>query len=495
MSQKIKKVVIAGGGTSGWCTAVALSKQFEHMLDITLIESEEIGTVGVGEATFPTICTFHWMHGIDEKEFLQATGGSIKLGISFENWARKGDRYIHSFGTIGQSNWLGDFHNVWRAAKEHGLEADLEDFCFELQAAKHHKFAILKNPKLNYAYHFDAGRYARFLRRLSEARGVKRVEGKILEVKQNPDTGFIESLQMDSGARIEGDFFIDCTGFGGLLIEKTLKAGYEDWGQWLRNDSAVALQTEFSGDLPPYTRAIAHDSGWQWKIPLQHRQGTGHVYSSAYISDEAARDTLLQNLDGDIRVELRLLKFHTGRRKKAWVKNCVAIGLAGGFVEPLESTSIHLIQVGITRLLQLFPFGGCSESLANRYNELSRVEYERIRDFIILHYKATQRDDTPYWRDCRDMEVPDSLAQRLEIFKEAGIVYMNPEEVFRIDSWIQVLLGQRMEPKQYHLFAHAMDMPKTVESLRKYKTDLAAAVSKLPAHGDFLKDFCPMQWD
>ncbi|MCR6652169.1 MAG: tryptophan 7-halogenase [Cellvibrionaceae bacterium] len=495
MSQEIKKVVIAGGGTSGWCTAVALSKQFGKLLDITLIESEEIGTVGVGEATFPTICTFHRMHGIDEREFLQATGGSIKLGISFENWARRGDRYIHSFGTIGQSSWLGDFHNILCAAREYGYDAQLDDFCFELQAAKHHKFAIMQSPKLNYAYHFDAGRYARFLRRLSEQNGVKRVEGKIVEVKQNADTGFIEAVTLASGARIEGDFFIDCTGFGGLLIEKTLQAGYEHWGQWLRNDSAVALQTEFSGDLPPYTRAIAHESGWQWKIPLQHRQGTGHVYSSAYISDEDARNTLLNNLDGDIRVELRLLKFHTGRRKKAWIKNCVAIGLAGGFVEPLESTSIHLIQIGIARLLQLFPFAGCCESLANRYNEQSRVEYERIRDFIVLHYKATERDDTPYWRDCRDMEIPDSLAQRIELFKEAGIVYMNPEEVFRIDSWLQVMLGQRIKQQRYHHFPHAMDRAQMIASLDKYKNDLAAAVRKIPSHGEFLKDYCPMKWD
>lgn len=495
MFRQVKKVIITGGGTSGWCTAMALSKQYGALLDITLIESEEIGTVGVGEATFPTICTFHRMHGIDEKEFLQATGGSIKLGISFEHWGRKGDRYIHSFGTVGQHNWKGDFYNYWYAAKEHGYESELEEFCFELQAAKQHKFAFTQTPRINYAYHFDAGRYARFLRKLSEEKGVKRIEGKIIEVKQNADTGFIESVVMESGARIGGDFFVDCTGFIGLLIEKTLHAGYEHWGHWLRNDSAVALQTEFSGDIPPYTRAIAHDSGWQWKIPLQHRQGTGHVYSSAYISDEDARNTLLQHLDGDIRVELRLLKFKTGRRKKAWVKNCVAIGLAGGFVEPLESTSIHLIQAGITRLIQLFPFAGCCESLAKHYNDLSRVEYEGIRDFIILHYKATERDDTPYWRDCRDMEIPDSLAERIELFKEAGMLYMGVGEVFRTDSWLQVLQGQRIFPQRYHHFAHAMERDELMQALNKFKADISALVNKIPSHGDFLKAYCPMQWD
>jgi len=494
MPQQIKKVVIAGGGTSGWCMAMALSRQFGELLDITLIESNEIGTVGVGEATFPTICTFHRIHGIDEKEFLSATAGSIKLGISFENWTRKSDRYIHSFGFIGQSHWLGEFHNYWMAAKSMGYEGELEDFCFELQAAKHHKFAITEKPKINYAYHFDASLYARFLRQLSEAKGVKRIEGKISTVKQNPDDGFIEAVIMESGAVIEGDFFIDCTGFRGLLIEQTLKAGYEDWSHWLRNDSAVALQTDFSGDIPPYTRAIAHDSGWQWKIPLQHRQGTGHVYSSSYITDENARNTLLSNLDGDIRVELRLLKFTTGRRKKAWIKNCAAIGLASGFVEPLESTSIHLIQMGITRLLQLFPFDGCTEAHIRHYNEQSRIDYEKIRDFIILHYKATERDDTPYWRDCRDMEIPDSLAHRIELFKETGVVYQDTNEIFPVASWLQVMLGQRIEPQRYNHFPHAM-MSKDVmfSELDKLKTSITGFVEKMPSHGDYLKTYSPMK--
>ncbi len=493
MSQKIKKVVIAGGGTSGWCTAVALSRQFGTLLDITLIESSEIGTVGVGEATFPTICSFHKIHGIDEQEFLTATRGTIKLAISFENWGRKGDRYIHPFGTVGRSSWIGDFYHYWLAAKARGYEGELEDLCFERQAAKTHKFALTENPKLNYAYHFDASLYARFLRKLSEEKGVKRTEGKIVGVNQNPDTGFIESVVLESGAAIEGDLFIDCTGFRGLLIEQTLKAGYEDWGHWLRNDSAVALQTECSDDIPPYTRAIAHDSGWQWKIPLQHRQGTGHVYSSAYISDENARKTLLDNLDGDILAELRLLKFRTGRRKQAWVKNCVAVGLAGGFIEPLESTSIHLIQIGITRLLQLFPFEGCDEHLIRRYNDQSRTEYEETRDFIILHYKATERDDTPYWRDCRDMVIPDSLAERIELFKATGHLYQHPNGIFSIDSWFQVLLGQRIEPRGYHHYAHVISDEEIFSGLGNLKSKIAGAVAQLPSHSEFLKSYCALK--
>lgn len=490
-TQKVRKVVIAGGGTSGWCVAAALSRQLGSLLDITLIESDEIGTVGVGEATFPTIRTFHKILDLDEREFLQATRGSIKLGISFENWARRGDRYIHSFGVIGKSTWLGEFHHFWLAARAAGFGGAIGDYCFELQAAREHRFFTSESSKINYAYHFDATLYAGYLRTRCEAEGVKRTEGKIVRVEQNPETGFIEFLVMESGERVAGDFFVDCSGFRGLLIEQTLKAGYEDWSRWLRNDSALALQTDCPlTDIPPYTRAIAHDAGWQWKIPLQHRQGTGYVYSTAYTDDEDARKVLMGNLDGDIRVELRLLKFRTGRRRSAWVKNCVAIGLAGGFVEPLESTSIHLIQSGVTRLLRLFPFGGCSESLARQYNSQSQIEYERIRDFIIMHYKATERDDTAYWRDCRDMDVPDTLAHRLELFRETGHVFPDPEDVFRLDSWLQVMLGQRLEPKNYHHMAHMLSDERLNTMLDTLKASIAARVGKMPTHKEFLERYC-----
>jgi tryptophan halogenase len=490
-AQKVRKVVIAGGGTSGWCAAAALVKQLGPLLDITLIESDEIGTVGVGEATFPTIRAFHKILDLDEREFLRVTRGSIKLAISFENWARRGDRYIHSFGVVGKSTWLGEFHHFWLAARAAGFGDELGDYCFELQAAREHRFFTSENSSINYAYHFDATLYARHLRARSEAQGVKRIEGKITEVKQNPETGFIEALVMESGERVEGDFFVDCSGFRGLIIEQTLKAGYEDWSRWLRNDSALALQTDFPlADIPPYTRAIAHDAGWQWKIPLQHRQGTGHVYSTAYTTDEEARKILLENLDGGIRVELRLLKFRTGRRQRAWVKNCVAIGLAGGFVEPLESTSIHLIQSGVTRLLRLFPFSGCSESLVRQYNEQAQVEYERIRDFIILHYKATERDDTPYWRDCRDMAVPDTLAHRLELFRETGHVLPDAEDVFRTDSWLQVMLGQRLEPRGYHHIGRMLSDERLRVMLETLKANIAAAVAKMPTHKEFLEQYC-----
>jgi tryptophan halogenase len=493
-SKHVKKVVIAGGGTAGWCAAAALSGQLGSLFDITLIESDEIGTVGVGEATFPTIHAFHKILGLDEKEFLRATRGSIKLAISFENWARKGDRYIHSFGVVGKHTWLGHFHHFWTAAKAAGIGDEIGDYCFEHQAARAHRFYTSEKSNIAYAYHFDASLYARFLRERSEAKGVKRVEGRIAEVKQCPESGDIQSVLMESGEVITGDLFVDCTGFRGVLIEQTLEAGYEDWSHWLRNDSALALQTDFPlDDIPPYTRAIAHDSGWQWKIPLQHRQGTGHVYSTAYTTDDEARDVLMDNLDGDVRVELRLLKFKTGRRRKAWVKNCVAIGLSGGFVEPLESTSIHLIQSGIIRLLRLFPYDGCPESLIRQYNTESKIEYEHIRDFIVLHYKATERDDTPYWRDCRDMEIPDTLAHSLELFRETGLVLPEPSDVFRVDSWLQVLIGQRIVPDKYHAMARTLSDERLKTMLDSLKTNIATAVSKMPTHSEFLADYCSVE--
>jgi len=489
--QTVKKVVIAGGGTSGWCAAAALSQQLGSLVDITLIESEEIGTVGVGEATFPTVRIFHKIIDLDEREFLGVTRGSIKLGISFENWARLGDRYIHSFGQIGKGSWLGDFHHLWLAAQDAGFGDEVGDYCFEHKAAREHKFFTSPESRINYAYHFDATLYARYLRKRSEARGVKRVEGKIGKIVQHPETGFIEAVVMEGGQRVDGDLFIDCTGFRGLIIEQTLKAGYEDWSQWLRNDSALALQTDYPLDnIAPYTRAIAHKSGWQWKIPLQHRQGTGHVYSSAYTNDEEARKVLMDNLEGNIRVELRLLKFKTGRRKSAWVKNCVAVGLAGGFVEPLESTSIHLIQAGITRLLRLFPISGCSESLQKQYNQESRIEYERIRDFIVLHYKATERDDTPYWRDCRDMAIPDSLAHRLELFRETGLIFPDAQDVFRVDSWMQVLVGQRKTANAYHYLGRMHDREKLRTMLSTLRETISTQVEKMPTHKQFLDSYC-----
>jgi tryptophan halogenase len=328
------------------------------------------------------------------------------------------------------------------------------------------------------------------LRSVFEKKGVKRIEGKIARIEQHPESGFIEALVLESGPRVEGDLFIDCTGFRGLLIEQTLKAGYEDWGHWLRTDSALAVQTPSTSEVPPYTRAIARQAGWQWRIPLQHRVGNGLVYCSDYISEDQARATLLRHLDAEPLFEPRLIRYRTGVRRKTWDKNCIALGLASGFLEPLESTSIHLMQIAVTRLIQLFPFSGCNEALINHYNAQSRVEFERIRDFVILHYKLTERDDTPFWRYCRDMQIPDTLVDRIELFRDNAYAYQAPDEIFRVDSWLQVMLGQRLEPRGYHHMGRLIDAERLRRMLENLKSNIANAVAKLPTHQDFLATYC-----
>lgn len=489
-TDKVQKVVVTGGGTAGWIAAAALSKKLGELLDITLVESEAIGTVGVGEATIPPMRVFHKVMGIDEREFMRTTKATFKLGITFENWGQKGDYYIHSFGENGRSTWLADFHHFWLHGLAMGFETELGDFCYELQAAKAGKFATSPESKINFAYHLDAGMYAKYLRTLSERNGVKRIEGKIQRVNQNGETGFIESLTMDDGRIVEGDLFIDCTGFRGLLIEQTLNVGYEDWTRWLPCDSAIPVQTESTSPAPPYTRSIAHDSGWRWQIPLQHRVGNGLVYCSHYISDDEARDTLLANLDGTAITDPRVIRFKTGRRHKVWSKNCVALGLASGFVEPLESTSIHLIITGVTRLMQLFPFNGITRSLADHYNELSKNELESIRDFIVLHYHATEREDTEFWRHCKNMEIPESLAHRIRLFRENAQAFQGDGELFRVDSWTQVMLGQRIRPQQYHPLARLMTHKELGQLLNGLRESIGMAVAKLPSHQDFVNQYC-----
>lgn len=490
-AQTVRKVVIAGGGTAGWIAAAALSSQLGPLLDITLIESDAIGTIGVGEATIPTHRTFHHLLGIDEREFMRATQASFKLGIAFENWARPGDRYIHSFGSLGKSTWMGDFHHIWMQARAEGLAGELSEYCFEAQAAEAGKFFTSDRSKINYAYHLDASLYAGFLRRWSEPKGVKRIEGKIAEVQQASGSGDIEALVLESGQRIEGDLFIDCTGFRGLLIEQTLKTGYEDWGHWLQTNSALAVQTEAgAGSILPYTRSIAFPAGWQWRIPLQHRVGNGMVYCSKHLSDDEARSQLLDNVDGKTLTEPRLIRYRTGRRLQAWNGNCVALGLSSGFVEPLESTSIHLIQTGIIRLIQAFPFAGCNAAQTRRFNEQTKAELEQVRDFIILHYKLNERDDSPFWRDCREMEIPETLAQRIALFRDSAQAYQAPDELFRVDSWLQVMLGQRLEPRAWHHMGRLMTTDQMRQALGGLKGNIEKAVAQMPSHREFLDGYC-----
>jgi tryptophan 7-halogenase len=489
-SNTIRKVVIAGGGTAGWMAAAALSKTLGKVLDITLVESDEIGTVGVGEATIPTLVTFHRLLEINEQKFMAAVQGTFKLGIGFENWRDQGEDYIHSFGVTGRDHWTAGFQHFWLKGRELGLAGDFGDYCLELRAALESKFAHLPSGQINYAFHIDASLYARFLRKFSEPLGVKRIEGKIAEVKTDPASGFITALKLDSGDEIAGDLFIDCSGFRGLLIEQTLHAGYEDWSHWLPCDSAVAVQTESVGEAIPYTRSIARGSGWQWRIPLQHRVGNGMVYCSRYLSDEQAKQELLANIEGTPLTEPRVIKFRPGQRRRHWSKNCVAMGLSSGFIEPLESTSIHLIQRAIIRLLQMFPHAGIKQTDVDEFNQQTVDELQHIKDFIVLHYHVTRRRDTPFWRYCAGMDIPASLAHRINLFRETGRVFRAPNELFAENSWIQVMLGQGIVPEQYHPVVNVMSDEELGRFLQGIKSSVDQAVARLPRHQAYVEQYC-----
>ncbi|MEE4111147.1 MAG: tryptophan halogenase family protein [Halieaceae bacterium] len=493
MEKKIR-VVVAGGGTAGWLTAYSLVKRLGNLLDISLIESDQIGTVGVGEATVPTMRRFHQIFEIDEREFMAATQATFKLGIAFENWGAPGERYIHSFGSIGQRTWMAEFHQYWLEARANGFGGDLEDYCLELKAAEAGKFAVrVDDTPLAYAFHLDATAYAGFLRQKSEALGVRRIEGKISEVKLHPATGDIESLSLDQGRNVAGDFFIDCTGFRSLLLGGALGVEYEDWSHWLAADRALAVQTESTEQPRPYTRAIAHPCGWQWRIPLQRRTGNGLVYSSQFCSDEDARAILLENLTGKIITEPRPLRFKTGIRKKTWHKNCVAIGLSSGFLEPLESTSIHLITTALIRLMKLFPFAAAMTPLAEQFNREARIEWEAVRDFIILHYKQTQRRDSEFWNHYRTMDIPDSLACHIELFREHGYVWADRVNLFREHSWVQVMLGQGLFPQHRHGAGRILTRQALGRELERLRVFVDQSVAKLPDHDAFIRQYCPAE--
>jgi tryptophan halogenase len=489
-NQAVRRVVVAGGGTAGWTVASLLAQQLGVLVEITLVEADDIGTVGVGEATIPTFRSFHALLGVDEREFMRATQATFKLGIQFEDWDRLGARYIHPFGDVGKSTWMADFHHMWLQARARGMDIDLEDCCFEHRAAREGKFATAEKSNINYAYHLDAGRYAGFLRKKFETRGVRRIEGRIASVEQDPQSGHVSALVMDNGERVAGDLFVDCTGFRGLLIEQTLGAGYEDWRHWLPTDSALAVQTPLSGDAPPYTRSSARSSGWQWRIPLQHRVGNGLVFCSQYQREEQARSELLQHLDGEPLSEPRLIRYITGRRRKTWDRNVVAIGLSSGFLEPLESTSIHLIQIGAMRLVQLFPFEGNFTALAARYNQQMCDDFEHVRDFIILHYTLTRRDDTPFWRACRDMEIPASLVERIELFRDSGYIRPGADELFRTASWLFVMLGQGIMPRHHHHMGAMLGDERLRRALESLRQNIAGAVQQMPSHQAFIERYC-----
>lgn len=492
----VRKVVIVGGGTAGWMAAAALSEFFRGLLEIELVESDDIGIVGVGEATIPQIRLFTGLLGIDEAEVLRRTQGTFKLGIQFCDWGKIGDVYMHAFGAIGQKLGGLDFHHYWLRGHAEGKAASLWKYSLNETAALANRFTHLDRipdsrlDGLVYAYHFDASLFAGFLREYSEERGVRRTEGKVVDIGLRVDDGHIDSVTLEGGKIISGDLFIDCTGFRGLLIEEALETGYEDWSLWLPCDSAIAVPSESTGPLRPFTRAKALQAGWQWRIPLQHRTGNGHVFSSQYMSEDEATSILLNNIEGEPLAEPKTLRFKTGRRKKFWNKNCVALGLASGFMEPLESTSIHLIQTGVSRLLEYFPRLGMDQVDIDEFNRRCTWEFERIRDFLILHYHANQRTDSQFWIDRRELPIPAELHRRMDLFRTNGRIHREMDELFTEVAWLQVMLGQGIEPEAWHRLADRLDDDQLSRFLGNIKNIIGGTVNQMPPHEDFIARCC-----
>ena len=486
-----RRIVIAGGGTAGWMAAAALTRTLGRTATVTLVESDAIGTVGVGESTIPPLITFNRLLGINEAEFMAATQATFKLGIQFDGWKGPGDSYFHAFGLTGKDHWAAGFQHFWLDGQARGHTESYDDYCLELVAARAGKFAHLPDDRMSYAYQLDSTLYGRFLRRMAEGDGATRIEGKIARVDLDGESGDIAALVLDSGTRVEGDLFLDCTGFRALLIEQALHVGYDDWTHWLPCDAAIAVQTESVRPPVPFTRAMAHDAGWQWRIPLQHRVGNGIVYCSRYLSQDAALDRLLGNLEGAVLTEPNRLRFVTGARRKQWHRNCIAIGLAGGFMEPLESTSIHLIQRAILRLIRLLPpAGAISAHDIAEFNDQQLTDMDQIRDFLILHYKVTERRDSPFWRQCAAMDIPDSLAQKIGLFRETGRVFRRNDELFAENSWIQVMLGQGIVPQTHHPIAAKLPDDELARFLGGLRQGVATTVRGLPAHADYVARYC-----
>ena len=497
-NKPIRRVVIVGGGTSGWMSAAVLSRSLgSQNYDITLVESDDIATVGVGEATIPPLTQFNEFLGVNENEFLSETNGAIKLGIQFVNWRSPGSVYFHPFGYYGTDMDGVPFQHFWLRYARLGGNPDYGLYNIETLAARENKFARTTKtettplPQVNYAYHFDAALYARYLRRYSEKRGVSRREGMVVQVNQDPESGYVTSVLLKDGRTISGDLFVDCSGFRGLLIEQTLKSGYTDWSQWLPNNRAVAAPSANVEAPVPYTRATAQEAGWHWRIPLQHRTGQGYVFCDSFISEQEATDNFVSRLDGALQADPKILKFVAGHRNQMWNKNVVAVGLASGFMEPLESTSIHLIQRSITKLVRMFPRDGIYDSLVDQYNAEMLTDYIFIRDFLVAHYKVTEREDTPYWKRNKYMDIPDSLKARLEMFARQGEVLVKTEDLFKDPSWFSVLVGQGLYPRDYHAVAAALSEEDLKGRLLHIRKNAQARLKTLPTHEDFLATHCP----
>jgi len=489
----LRRIAIVGGGAAGWMAAAALARVLGPQGPaITLIESEEIGIVGVGEATIPPIRAFNAMIGLDEDVFVRETKGTFKLGIEFVDWRRPGHRYFHPFGVYGPDFGPTPFEGAWRRLGQAGLGQSLETYSICAQAAAAGRFARPQPgagplSQLAYAFHFDAALYAKLLRAHAEAAGVVRREGKVAAVNLRSGDGFVEAVTMEDGERIAADLFLDCTGFRALLIGQALDSPFEDWSRWLPNDRAVAVPSANAGPPAPYTRSTARQAGWQWRIPLQHRTGNGYVFSSRHVSEDEATATLLANLDGEALAEPRVLRFQAGRRPAGWVKNVVALGLAGGFLEPLESTSIHLIQVGIARLLEMLPTRAFEPADARRYNRLMAAEFDSVRDFLILHFHATERNDTPYWDQLRTMAVPDTLLERLRIYRATGRVFRESDELFTKTSWLAVMDGQGPAVEGCEPLAEGLPLDQVEARLARIAAATAQAVQRMPSQAEFIR--------
>jgi tryptophan halogenase len=474
-------------------TAALLSKLMMGAVSIRLIESDEIGTIGVGEATIPGIRTFNGLAGVDELEFMRATQSTYKLGIEFVDWRARGTSYIHGFGKIGQDLlWLHP-HQFWLKFARQGQAKHFDHYALNCVMARLNRFAHpdTRNPTspladIDYAYHMDATLFARFLRAQAEARGVERTEGRVVDVRLHGETGCVTSVRLAGNLEVEGDLFVDCSGMRSLLLGEALQVPFEPWDRWLLCDRAQAVPCASVSKLTPYTRSTAHKDGWQWRIPLQHRIGNGVVYASAHLTDEQAAERLLAGLDGAAQAEPRPIRFTPGRRIKSWEKNVVAIGLSSGFLEPLESTSIHLIQTAILRLIALFPGRGVTDADRREYNSQTRFEFEDIRDFIIAHYKVTDREDSEFWRYLKHVEVPDSLAERLELFRTSGRFFVhNKAELFREESWVQVLIGQGLQ-MQYDPMVDIVPDTEALRYLKDIEEVIADVARQLPDHGQFV---------
>lgn len=479
-------------------TAAALAGALPaDSVTIDLVESDEIGTIGVGEATLPQMKDFNDQIGVIEPDMMRNTQATFKLGIEFVDWGFKGSSYIHPFGAYGQPFAGTSLLHHWTRARLSGKTVPLEETSFAVQAARAEKFDFPVEEKTSlastyaYAYHLDASLYAKYLRKFSEDRGARRTEGKIVRIQRDTASGNISEIVLESGRALPGDLFIDCTGFRSLLLGKELGVPFESWKQWLRCDRAVAVPSETTGPLVPYTRATAKAAGWQWRIPLQHRTGNGYVFSSDHLSDDEATASLLGDLKGPATGDPRIIRFEAGRRTHSWVGNCVAIGLSSGFLEPLESTSIYLIQAAIQNLLKLLPEKRIDAGLAAAFNRLVDAEYDRVRDFLILHYKLSERQDSELWRYCRDMDIPESLAEKIEMFRNSGFVEQYRYGLFAPPSWISVFVGQGLAPEGYDRKADNIPLAASIAETEKQMDRVRESVSRLPSHESFVRDYCP----